>query len=75
MMLHDELVNHLDPNENEADANIFERLWGGNKEKKEEPQESKPEESGKSPQDKREDRRDDRQDRREDRKDERLDRG
>ena len=36
MMLHDDLVNHLDPNENEADANIFERLWGGNKEKQEE---------------------------------------
>ena len=28
LMLHDEFVNHLDPDDNEADSNLFERFWG-----------------------------------------------
>ena len=35
LMLHDELVNHLDPDANEADSNLFERFWGGSEDNKE----------------------------------------
>lgn len=34
MMLHDEMVQHLDQETNEADANLFDRLFGGGDDKK-----------------------------------------
>ena len=62
LMLHDELVNHLDPDANEADPNLFERFWGSEKDNKKEEVDDK------------EDRRGDKQERRGDKKDEKMDR-
>ena len=41
-MLHDEMVNKFDQNANEADSNLFDRLFSGeDKDKKEEKSQSK----------------------------------